>query len=43
MAPVLKKGTVNRAVRYLEIGTTKMDIAELPIETPGPGEVLVRM
>ncbi|KAI8279045.1 hypothetical protein K4K56_012887 [Colletotrichum sp. SAR 10_98] len=33
----------NRAVVYTEPGTTKTEVVELPIPTPGPGEVLVRL
>ncbi|KAK0116422.1 hypothetical protein ONS95_013442 [Cadophora gregata] len=38
-----KKGTINRAVQYADPPSIKTIVAELPIETPGPGEVLVRM
>ncbi|KAG7115224.1 Alcohol dehydrogenase 2 like protein [Verticillium longisporum] len=33
----------NRAVVYLEPGTTKTAVVELPIAEPGPGEVLVKL
>ncbi|KAM0335214.1 hypothetical protein ACHAQA_000256 [Verticillium albo-atrum] len=33
----------NRAVVYLEPGTTKTDVVELPVAEPGPGEVLVKL
>ncbi|KAH6698935.1 chaperonin 10-like protein [Leptodontidium sp. MPI-SDFR-AT-0119] len=39
----VKKGTMNRAVQYADPPSIKTVVAELPIETPGPGEVLVRM
>jgi NADPH-dependent curcumin reductase CurA len=34
---------VNRAVIYSEPGTIKTEVVELPIEKPGPGQVLVRL
>lgn len=34
---------VNRAVVYAEPGTTQTAVKELPVPTPGPGEVLVRL
>ena len=43
MSPNVAKGTVNRAVQYADPPSIKTIIAELPIETPGPGDVLVRM
>lgn len=33
----------NRAVVYVEPGTTKTEMVDLPVPTPGPGEVLVRL
>ncbi|KAM0277383.1 hypothetical protein ACHAQH_005823 [Verticillium albo-atrum] len=33
----------NRAVVYLEPGTTKTAVVELPVPEPGPGEVLVKL
>jgi propanol-preferring alcohol dehydrogenase len=33
----------NRAILYSEPGTIKTHIEELPIEKPGPGQVLVKM
>ncbi|CAO2648771.1 Nn.00g097200.m01.CDS01 [Neocucurbitaria sp. VM-36] len=35
--------TVNRAIQYAEPGTTKTELAELPVEQPGPGQVLIRL
>nr|XP_036579750.1 alcohol dehydrogenase [Colletotrichum truncatum]KAF6787430.1 alcohol dehydrogenase [Colletotrichum truncatum] len=37
------ESNLNRAVVYAEPGTTKTEVVELPIPTPGPGEVLVRL
>ncbi|CAI0652010.1 unnamed protein product [Colletotrichum noveboracense] len=37
------ESSFNRAVVYTEPGTTKTEVVELPIPTPGPGEVLVRL
>ena len=34
---------VNKAVIYSEPGTIKTEVVELPIERPGPGQVLVRL
>jgi propanol-preferring alcohol dehydrogenase len=34
---------INRAIVYAEPGTTKTEVVELPIEQPGPGQVLVRL
>jgi alcohol dehydrogenase, propanol-preferring len=33
----------NRAAVYSEPGTTKTEVIELEVPTPGPGEVLVRL
>ncbi|KAF4461009.1 alcohol dehydrogenase [Fusarium albosuccineum] len=33
----------NRAVVYAEPGTIKTEVVELPVQKPGPGEVLVRL
>lgn len=37
------KTDVNRAVVYSEPPSLKTRVVELPIPTPGPGEVLVRL
>ncbi|KAL5359678.1 putative alcohol dehydrogenase [Aspergillus floccosus] len=37
------QGKVNKAVIYSNPGTKETEVAELPIEGPGPGQVLVRM
>ena len=33
----------NKAIIYTEPGTTKTEVVELPVNEPGPGEVLLRM
>ncbi|KAF2019100.1 GroES-like protein [Aaosphaeria arxii CBS 175.79] len=35
--------TINRAAIYADPGTPKIEVLELPIPEPGPGEVLVRL
>lgn len=36
-------GTMNRAIIYSNPGTIETEIIELPIEEPGPGQVLLRL
>jgi len=37
------EGKVNKAIVYSEPGTTNTKVIELPIQAPGPGQVLVRI
>jgi propanol-preferring alcohol dehydrogenase len=37
------QGKVNKAIIYSNPGTRETEVVELPIEAPGPGQVLVRM
>jgi hypothetical protein len=43
MGPAINRTNVNKAVIYSEPGTIKTEVVELPIEKPGPGQVLVRL
>jgi propanol-preferring alcohol dehydrogenase len=37
------QGKVNKAIIYSSPGTRETEVVELPIEAPGPGQVLMRM
>lgn len=39
----LAQATVNRAIIYSDPPSTATQVVELPIEKPGPGQVLVRL
>ena len=43
MGSTVNGAKVNKAVIYSEPGTIKTEVVELPIEKPGPGQILVRL